>query len=180
MLSIGANRVSAPRTSRDRLTQTAGVRPKPDCESGVKPCMSRLVAVTEDRARLVRVLLLVALAAVLVAVVPASAMAPRGSLSQLPGASRDADPVVVTGAQAPALAGTDPTRVVAFRHGVSGWQQVPVQVDERALVAPRTIYNGLSTSTLPLLVYADPRRLVAPGQEDPCAGNGPCPNGGKV
>ena len=48
-------------------------------------------------------------------------------------------PVVLTGARAPGLLGTVPGRVVAFRHleegGAARWEQVPVQVDERAVVA---------------------------------------------
>ncbi len=40
------------------------------------------------------------------------------------------DPVVLTGADVASLAGVDPDDVVAFKYD-GGWQQVPVQVDER-------------------------------------------------
>ncbi len=43
---------------------------------------------------------------------------------------RPADPVVLTGADVPALVGSDPGDVVAFRYE-GGWVQIPVQVDER-------------------------------------------------
>ena len=67
---------------------------------------------------------------------------------------RDADPVVLTGAQTADLIGVPPGRIVAFRY-VTGWHQVPVQVDERDLRDLAAIYNntpaGFST-----LVFTDP------------------------
>lgn len=52
--------------------------------------------------------------------------------------SRPGQPVVLTGARLPALTGTAPGRLVAFRHTYSGdtprWTQIPVQVDERKVV----------------------------------------------
>jgi hypothetical protein len=50
------------------------------------------------------------------------------------GAQRPEDPVVITGAQVPRLAGATPGSVVAFRWLDGRWEQVPVQVDERAQV----------------------------------------------
>src|SRR5688572_13365822 len=47
--------------------------------------------------------------------------------------ARNRDPVVLEASQVPALVGIPPARLVAFRWS-AGWQQVPVQVDERALV----------------------------------------------
>lgn len=47
--------------------------------------------------------------------------------------NRPADPVLLTGAAVPSLAGVPPGDIVAFRWADS-WQQVPVQVDERALI----------------------------------------------
>jgi hypothetical protein len=49
-------------------------------------------------------------------------------------AQRPEDPVVITGAQVPRLAGATPGSVVAFRWLDGRWEQVPVQVDERAQV----------------------------------------------
>ena len=46
--------------------------------------------------------------------------------------NRPADPVVLTGADVPGLTGIAPGDLVAFRYD-SGWQQIPVQVDERAM-----------------------------------------------
>ncbi len=46
---------------------------------------------------------------------------------------RPADPVVLLGSVVPTLGGAAPADVVAFRWG-GGWVQVPVQIDERALV----------------------------------------------
>ncbi len=68
--------------------------------------------------------------------------------------NRPEDPVVLSGAQVPALAGVGAGDVVAFRW-VNGWDQVPVQVDERKSVDLGTVYNaapmGFATT-----VYADP------------------------
>jgi hypothetical protein len=68
--------------------------------------------------------------------------------------NRPADPVVLTGAQVPALASVGAGDVVAFRW-FNGWDQVPVQVDERKSVDLGAVYNstpmGFVTS-----VYADP------------------------
>lgn len=53
--------------------------------------------------------------------------------------ARPSTPVVLTGAQVPKLIGATPGRVVAFKHEIVGdvgsWSQVPVQVDERKVVA---------------------------------------------
>jgi hypothetical protein len=69
---------------------------------------------------------------------------------------RPADPVVVTGSQVPALVGATPGDVVAFRHTPeSGWQQVPVQVDERAVVNFGTTYHS-SPNNVNVLTYTDP------------------------
>jgi hypothetical protein len=72
------------------------------------------------------------------------------------------DPVVVTGAQANALVGAQPGRVVAFRASSQGWTQLPVQVDERKTTTIAAIYNlpanqfaGTSTN-VNVNVYADP------------------------
>jgi hypothetical protein len=68
--------------------------------------------------------------------------------------NRPEDPVVLTGAQVPALASVGAGDVVAFRW-VTAWDQVPIQVDERKQVDLGAVYNaaamGFSTT-----VYADP------------------------
>ncbi|MGK2956294.1 MAG: hypothetical protein ACSLFI_11580 [Solirubrobacterales bacterium] len=69
---------------------------------------------------------------------------------------READPVVLTGSETPALVGIPPKEVVAFRWD-GAWKQVPVQVDERKIADFRVV-RQLSTNSTKLLaeVYADP------------------------
>jgi len=75
----------------------------------------------------------------------------------LPG--RDLDPVVMTGAQAGSLQGTPAGRVVAFARRANAWQQVPVQVDERAVVDLGPVRN-MSNSGVTATVYTDPNTKV--------------------
>ncbi len=53
---------------------------------------------------------------------------------------RPSDPVVLAGADVPSLGGIEPSDLVAFRYD-SGWQQIPVQVDERAVKDFADVYN---------------------------------------
>ncbi len=53
---------------------------------------------------------------------------------------RPADPVVLTGADVPSLTGIAPGDLVAF-HYDGGWEQIPVQVDERAIKDFADIYD---------------------------------------
>ena len=66
---------------------------------------------------------------------------------------RDCDPVILDGGQLNDLIGLSPDKVVAFRYS-SGWVQIPLQIDERALNDFGTVYD-----TIPLGVttvgYAD-------------------------
>lgn len=55
--------------------------------------------------------------------------------------TRPADPVVLTGADVASLTGIAPDDLVAFRYD-SGWEQIPVQVDERAIVNYDDVYDG--------------------------------------
>jgi hypothetical protein len=68
--------------------------------------------------------------------------------------ARPEDPVVMTGAQLPALQDVTAGDVVAFRW-VQGWDQVPIQVDERKQVDFGTVYNQ-SSMGFATTVYADP------------------------
>lgn len=69
---------------------------------------------------------------------------------------RPADPVVITGADVPALVGTAPGDIVAFKYTTAdGWKQVPVQVDERKVVNFGTAYHG-AANNVNILTYADP------------------------
>ena len=69
--------------------------------------------------------------------------------------NRPEDPVVLTGAQLPALASVSAGDVVAFRW-VNSWDQVPVQVDERKQVNFTTVYNNAVSANFTATVYADP------------------------
>ena len=68
--------------------------------------------------------------------------------------NRPEDPVVLTGSQLPALSSVAAGDVVAFRW-INGWDQVPVQVDERKSVDLGTVYNGAALG-FATTVYADP------------------------
>jgi hypothetical protein len=69
--------------------------------------------------------------------------------------SRDSEPVAMTGAQLPTLAGIAPDRIAAFRYeSGTGWHAIPVQVDERALVDLGLIYDSSPVGLAPL-VYTD-------------------------
>ena len=90
--------------------------------------------------------------------------------------NRPGQPVVLTGADLPALLGTAPGQIVAFSHSrpSSGpvWTQIPVQVDERKVIAfgthpstntapgvPGTVY-GSGSGGPTALQYADPNTWV--------------------
>lgn len=80
---------------------------------------------------------------------------------------RRSEPVVVTGADLPGLAAAAVGDVVAFRWDqTAGWQQVPVQVDERRDVDLGVVY-GDAPSGVVVNVYADSGTLTG---ADPVAG----------
>ncbi|HEY7440475.1 MAG TPA: hypothetical protein VIC35_13850 [Acidimicrobiia bacterium] len=56
--------------------------------------------------------------------------------------NRPSDPVVITGATTPTLQGQVPTQIVGFRADGSGWVQIPIQVDERAMLDLGLVYHG--------------------------------------
>ena len=67
---------------------------------------------------------------------------------------RPDDPVVLTGANVPALSSVAAGDVVAFRW-VDGWTQLPVQVDERKPVNFNQVYNNTLFGELHHDGYAD-------------------------
>jgi hypothetical protein len=81
---------------------------------------------------------------------------------------RPADGVVVTGAELESLLGTDPASLVAYRWTAeAGFAQVPVQVDERAVVSWLQIYGGKVPKGAPqldpeleVLTWCDPTTHV--------------------
>ena len=60
--------------------------------------------------------------------------------------ARPQDPVVLDGSATPKLLGAAVARVVGFAWDGSEWQQIPVQVDERALVNPGQILHRPSAN----------------------------------
>ena len=58
--------------------------------------------------------------------------------------TRTADPVVLTGADLPTLVNGVRTTIVGFRWTGSVWAQLPIQIDERAVVNFAKIYNNPS------------------------------------
>lgn len=71
---------------------------------------------------------------------------------------RDSEPVVVTGTATPLLLGVEPAEVVGFSWLGDGWQQVPVQVDERKIIDYRPVRQATfgSGNEFRELAYADP------------------------
>jgi hypothetical protein len=69
------------------------------------------------------------------------------------------EPVVLTGAQVPALQGIAPDRLVAFRFLYGNWVQMPVQVDERAVLDLSKPKNGAPTGKTALF-YTDPNTFT--------------------
>ena len=78
--------------------------------------------------------------------------------------TRSADPAVIPGSLVPSLIGVPVADVVAFRW-VSGWGQIPVQVDQRKRVELNTVYEKPANTTNPVnvVVYADPKTYVGAG-----------------
>jgi hypothetical protein len=77
---------------------------------------------------------------------------------------RELEPVVLTGADLPAFAGTSAGGIVAFRWNTqtSGWEQVPVQVDQRHLEYMTKLRNGTGTTGPQTLAYSDPAANAGP------------------
>jgi hypothetical protein len=70
-------------------------------------------------------------------------------------AQRPQDPVVVKGSDVPRLVGAPPAKVIAYHYLNGQWEQVPVQVDERAMVDLGTVYNQ-APNGVRVLTYSDP------------------------
>jgi hypothetical protein len=68
--------------------------------------------------------------------------------------------VILTGADVPGLAGSAPEGIVAFRFA-GGWQPVPVQVDERAVVDFGAVYDTTARG-FTFLTYTDPGTFTGP------------------
>jgi hypothetical protein len=70
-------------------------------------------------------------------------------------AQRPQDPVVVKGSDVPRLVGAPPGKVIAYRYLNDHWEQVPVQVDERAMIDLGAVYNQ-APNGVRVLTYTDP------------------------
>ena len=84
--------------------------------------------------------------------------------------NRAEDPVVMTGADVPSLAGIAPGDLVAFRYD-SAWMQIPVQVDERDVKNFRSIYNNLAGWDVTALQYTDAGTFTGPDSDPALDGN---------
>jgi len=76
------------------------------------------------------------------------ALLTRSTALATPSLARPDDPVVLTGSNVAALLGAAPGDVVAFRW-IDAWEQVPVQVDERAVVDLNKPFNNYSCAGSP-------------------------------
>ena len=83
-----------------------------------------------------------------------AALAPAAASASVAGL-RSADPIVVTGARVPALLGSAPQRILAYRYAAKRLRQVPLQVDERKLFDVGNAYQPAMPSGEQTLVYAD-------------------------
>ncbi len=93
---------------------------------------------------------------VIVAGAAAGALAMAGCTPQRP-----ADPLVLTGADLPRLVGDAPGKILAYRYYQNTWTQVPVQVDERAVVDLAKPLNQAATGKT-FLAYTDPNTFTGP------------------
>ena len=113
--------------------------------------------------------------ALFAAAIPASASAGTAAVG-VP--ERSAEAIILKGAQTQGLIGVPPGDLVAFRWQ-SGWQQVPVQVDERKLVDYRILrqWRSNGAGAEPFFsseVYADPGTYAgADGSPQPTSSKGP-------
>lgn len=88
--------------------------------------------------------------------------------ASLYGQVRQETPVVLTGDRLPDLLGVSPLKVAAFKWANDHWQQIPVQIDERAVKNVHLLYDGLVNDfyDVEFLVYTDPQMYTGP-DEDP-------------
>jgi hypothetical protein len=107
------------------------------------------------------------LTACLVAAVTGATLLAGGAPAGAVPLNRPADPVVLTGAQLPTLVNGSKTTIVGFRWTGGAWAQLPVQVDERAVVNFGKIYNnptasfyGSTPGNTSALVYTSPNTFT--------------------
>ena len=93
-------------------------------------------------------------AGLLLAILPSALVAQSD-----PADSTSPDPVVLAGKQLPTLLGKTPSRIVAFTFR-AGWQRIPVQIDERAVVPYSQILQRRVRKDVKGLVYTDPNTFT--------------------
>ena len=93
-------------------------------------------------------------AGLLLAILPSALVAQSD-----PADSTSPDPVVLAGRQLPTLLGKTPGRIVAFTFR-AGWQRIPVQIDERAVVPYSQILQRRVRKDVKGLVYTDPNTFT--------------------
>jgi hypothetical protein len=78
--------------------------------------------------------------------------------------ARPSDPVVLTGADLPRVTGVAPNELVAFAYHRfdGGWEQVPVQVDERHRADLQDVHAGITQYSFEAVVYSDAGTLTGP------------------
>lgn len=76
--------------------------------------------------------------------------------------ARDLNPIVLTGGDLPSLLGEEPGRIVGFRYA-AGWEQIPVQIDERKLDNLCRIRRCGGEALA--LVYVDPTLRTGPDDD---------------
>jgi hypothetical protein len=73
------------------------------------------------------------------------------SFAQSSSLTRNNDPVIISGTSLPDLSTLTPSEIVGFKYASGNWTQVPVQVDERALLDIVTPYGPLAGTGLGFL-----------------------------
>jgi hypothetical protein len=81
---------------------------------------------------------------VVVALVAGVVSVGRGTPVSAAPLARQADPVVLTGADLPTMVNGSRSAIVGFRWTGTVWQQLPIQIDERAVVNFGKVYNNPS------------------------------------
>ena len=114
-------------------------------------------------------------ALIAVALALASLLAILPSVASANALNRDQDPVVLTGSSIPSLDGILPSQLVAFRYN-AGWQQIPVQVDERALIDLNQPYPSYSCTGNSFCYPKPPNGATALEYTDPNTFTGPDPD----
>lgn len=88
----------------------------------------------------------------LVALTVLAAMTTSTSPAGAVAVNRPADPIVLTGANLPSLASAKPVQLVGFAATATAWRQIPIQIDERAVLNFGRVYHG-ATNNVNVLGY---------------------------